>query len=134
MGTTAIMRCVIVGIGLLLVAASFRFHAVKKMNSDLAAVWCVLGLTVVTVGAIPVLSRWLEMISLWTGIALLCVGVACLLGAFRICLMISKLITENQELAMQVSLLLAERRQGEEKADAVQPEESVANEESAVCH
>lgn len=119
MGTSAIMRCAIVGIGLLLVIASFWFHAGKKMNSDLAAVWCVLGVAVVIVGAVPMLSKWLDLISLWTGIALLCVGAACLLGAFRICLMISKLITQNQELAMLVSLLLAEREREEEAAAGV---------------
>lgn len=119
MGTSAIMRCAIVGIGLLLVIASFWFHAEKKMNSDLAAVWCVLGVAVVIVGAVPMLSKWLDLISLWTGIALLCVGAACLLGAFRICLMISKLITQNQELAMLVSLLLAEREREEEAAAGV---------------
>lgn len=133
MGTTAIMRCVIVGIGLMLVVASFWFHAGKKMNSDLAAVWCLLGLAVAVVGAVPVLSNWLGQISLWTGIALLCVGTACLLGAFRICLMISKLVTENQELAMMVSLLLAERRQEQKEDTAAQVEACAAYEESTVC-
>ncbi len=132
MGTTAIMRCVIVGIGLVLVAASFWFHAKKKMTSDLAAAWCLLGGAVILVGTVPVLSRWLDFISIWTGAALLCVGVTCLLGAFRICLMISQLITQNQELAMTVSLLLAERR--EEKEGTAGSQGSFSHEESAVCH
>lgn len=136
MGASAVMRCAIVGIGLMLVIASFWFHAEEKMNSDLAAVWCVLGFAVILVGAVPVLSKWLDAISMWTGVALLCVGAACLLGAFRICLMISKLVTQNQELAMMVSLMLAERRRdGEgEPAGEAETEACEIDEESAVCH
>lgn len=138
MGTTAIMRCAIVGIGLLLVIFSFWFHARKRMSSDLATVWCILGFLVVLVGAVPVLSGWLGAISVWTGIALLCVGTACLIGAFRICLMISRLMTENQELAMMVSLLMPEHQRKEE-AGGKEPEdnseeESGAHEEGTVCH
>lgn len=131
---TVMIRGVIVGSGLLLMAASFRFHAGKKMTSDLAAVWCLLGLAIVTVGAVPVLSRWIDLISMWTGIALLCVGAAGLVGAFRICLMLSKLITENQELAMMVSLLLAEHRQQKEWEDTDPAEIGEGHEEHTVCH
>ena len=91
MGVTAFMRGAIVVTGLFLVAGSIWFHAKKKMTLDLAVAWCLLGIAITLVGAVPLLSRWLGLISIWTGAALLCVGVACLLGAFRICLLISPL-------------------------------------------
>lgn len=116
MGITAFMRCAIVGMGLFLAVGSIWFHAKKKMTLDLAAAWCLLGVAITLVGAVPVLSRWIGLISIWTGAALLCVGAACLLGAFRICLLISRLITQNQELAMMVAILLAER-QGDGSAE-----------------
>ncbi|MCI8304592.1 MAG: DUF2304 family protein [Lawsonibacter sp.] len=130
MGITAFMRCAIVGVGLLLAGSSVWFYAKKRMTSDLAATWCLLGVAVIVVGAVPAFSRWLGLISVWTGIALLCVGAAALSGAFRICLMISQLITQNQELAMTVSLLLAERREnGDGIAEGIQDYEK-----NSVCH
>ena len=81
-------------------------------------------------GVIPAFSQWLGFISFGTGVALLCVGAAVLMGAFRICLMISRLVIQNQELAMTVSLLLAEQREDrEENAGG-----SRDHEESLVCH
>ena len=132
---TAVIRCAIVGGGLLLLAAGFWFHAGKRLTSDLAAVWCLVGLAMVTVGAVPALSRWIDYISVWTGLALSCVCTVCLLGAFRICLMISKLVTQNQELAMIVSLLLAERRRNKE-LDRVHAGngEGLCHEEDTVCY
>lgn len=130
MEITTLMRCAVVGVGLILAGSSVWFYAKKKMISDLAAAWCLLGAVVMAVGAIPPFSRWLNLISVWTGIALLGVGAAALLGAFRICLMISQLITQNQELAMTVSLLLAEHREsGGGSTEGIQDYE-----ESSVCH
>lgn len=60
------------------------------------------------VGIVPALSAWIDRISGQAGITLLFAGAACLGGAFRICLIISRLTTQNQELAMLVSLLLEE--------------------------
>lgn len=133
MGLISLIRLGIVGIGLLIALAGFWFQAGKKLTSDLAVVWCLLGLAVAAVGAIPMLSRWIELISVWTGIALVCVGAACLLGAFRICMMISKLVTENQELAMMVSLLLAEREEQQNEA-AAEIEENLRREKPTVCN
>lgn len=130
MGITTVMRYAIGGIGLILAGASVWFYAKKKMTSDMAAAWCLLGAAVMAVGVIPAFSRWLGLISLGTGVALLCVGAAGLLGAFRICLMISRLITQNQELAMIVSLLLAERQEEGGQSAGGEPD----HEKSVVCH
>ncbi len=133
MNTVLVMRIAIVAIGLSLMVFSFLLHAKKKMNSDLATVWCIVGLSVLLVGAVPMFSQWLNLISMWTGVALLCVGTACLIGAFRICVMLSKLTTENCELAMAVSLLLSERQQGE-ALPSTEAKAGAEHEEAAVCH
>lgn len=108
MELTVVMRYGLVVVGLALLISSFWFHATKRMISDLAAAWCLLGFVLIVVGTVPTLSMWIDRISGWTGIALFVVGAACLGGAFRICLVISRLTTQNQELAMLVSLLLEE--------------------------
>ena len=130
------MRWALVGVGLLLVYSSFRAHAAKKMTSDLATAWCLVGIVLLVVGVVPPLSRWLDLISGWTGIALFCVGAVCLWAAFRICLILSRLVTQNQELAMQGSLLLGAQQHppvgpADDRASAP-PEED--HEESLVCH
>lgn len=57
------MRWALVGVGLLLVYSSFRAHAAKKMTSDLATAWCLVGIVLLVVGVVPPLSRWLDLIS-----------------------------------------------------------------------
>ncbi len=130
MGIATLMRYAIVGAGLILAAASVWFYAVRKMTPDLAVAWCLLGAAMTGVGVIPGLSGWLGLLPPWADAVLLCVGGACLLGAFRTCLLLSRLITQNQELAMMVSLLMAEDR--EEGAESA--ERRLIDEESAVCH
>ena len=96
MNAVGIMRLTLVGVGLLVAAASFWFHAAKKMTSDLATAWCLVGIVILVIGAVPVLSDWLGRISVWTGMALLISGSVGLWAAFRICLILSRLVTQNQ--------------------------------------
>lgn len=132
-----IMRWSLAGIGLLVVFSSFRSHAAKKMTSDLATAWCLVGLALLVIGAVPPLSRWLNWISGWTGVALFCLGAVCLWAAFRICLILSRLATQNLELAMQVSLLLGAHQELPDKpaenGESGQ-KEGAGHEESLVCH
>lgn len=110
MGIAAIIKYGMVIMGLIVVLASFWFHSIKKMTPDLAVAWCLLGVVMITVGLVPALSAWIDRISGWTGLALFGVGAVCLWGGFQICLLISKLLTQNQELAMQISLLMEENQ------------------------
>ncbi len=123
-----VIRCGLILVGLLVIMASFWLHAVRKMTSDLSVVWCLLGLVVAVVGAVPVFSAWLRRISGWTGLALFCVGAVCLWCGFRLTLLISQLMMQTQELTMQVSLLLQEN----EELRASQWEEERDDEENLV--
>lgn len=128
------MRLAMVVIGILLSLASFWSHATKKMTLDLAVAWCLAGITIVVIGAVPALSRWLEYISAWTGAALLMVAIVGLWSSFRICLVLSRLAAQNQELAMQVSLLLASQQQTAPPPAAAKAEEKTGHEKSTVCY
>lgn len=137
MEVATMMRWAIVGVGLFVSVASFHSHASKKMTSDLATVWFLLGIVIMVIGAVPSLSRWLDQISGWTGVALFFIGAMCLWAAFRICLILSRLVTQNQELAMQVSLLLgAQQPQPGTPAESEEtaPEERNSDEKSFICH
>ena len=121
MGMADIIKYGIIFMGIAIMLSSFWFHSIKKMTSDLAVVWCLLGLVMVVVGLVPALSAG------WTGLALFGVGSACLWGAFQICLLISRLLTQNQELAMQVSLLLEENRRILAKLEEREEESGLAS-------
>ena len=125
MSAVDVMRLMIIGIGLGVVLASFWAHAAKWMTPDLAAVWCVAGFLLIAVGAVPALSGWLFHLSIETGMVLLCSGGAFLIAAFYLCLLISRLIMQNMELAMQISLLLAERSQAAQREGEEALEETV---------
>lgn len=125
-----IIRCGLVLVGVLVIAASFWLHAVKKMTSDLSVAWCLLGLVVAAVGAVPAFSAWLRLISGWTGLALFCVGAVCLWGGFLLTLLISRLLMQTQELAVQVSLLLRENEELREQRER----EERDHEEALVRH
>lgn len=127
MGMADIIKYGIIFMGIAIMLSSFWFHSIKKMTSDLAVVWCLLGLVMVVVGLVPALSAWINRISGWTGLALFGVGAACLWGAFQICLLISRLLTQNQELAMQVSLLLEENRRILAKLEEREEESGLAS-------
>lgn len=122
MEIAGVIKYGMIAVGAVVILASFWFHSVKKMTSDLAVAWALLGAVLVIVGAVPVLSAWIQKISGWTGLALFCVGAVCLWGAFQLTLQISRLLMQNQELAMQISLLLQENERllsklKDEKAD-----------------
>ena len=135
MNAVGIMRLTLVGVGLLVAAVSFWFHAAKKMTSDLATAWCLVGIVILVIGAVPALSDWLGRISVWTGMALLISVSVGLWAAFRICLILSRLVTQNQELAMQVSLLLGTQQHPPGKPAATEETGGgSAHEESPVCH
>ncbi len=127
MEIASIIKYGMIAVGAVAILASFWSHAVKKMTLDFAVAWGLLGAVLILVGAVPPLSAWIMKISGWTGLALFCVGTVCLWGAFQITLQISRLHMRSQELAMQVSLLMAENqrllqelkkgREGSERAD-----------------
>ena len=129
MEMVTVIKYGMVCVGLTAAVVSFWLHAEKRMTSDLAVAWCLLGMVIGAVGAVPVFSAWMNHISGWTALALFCVGSVCLWGAFLLSLLISRLLSQNQELAMQVSLLLREN----EELLAWRREEAREDEADFVC-
>ena len=105
METTNIIRYGMVLGGVALILAGFWFHSLKKLTVNFAVAWEFLGLLLLLIGLVPALSAWTRLISTWTGLAFVCLGVVCLMGGFQFSLLLSQLMMKNQELAMQVSLL-----------------------------
>ena len=129
MSTLALIRLGVILVGLALAVCSFGSHAAKKMNSDLAVAWCILGVSLVIMGAVPALSAWLELVSFWTAVALFGVGTAGLGGAFELSVLISRALTQNKELAMQISLLLQENQQLRDKINQRESHEAQGGED-----
>lgn len=110
METAGCLRYGVIVVGLVLIAVSFWTHASKRMHSDLAVAWCLLGAALAVMGIVPALYAWMSLISLWTGLALFVIGVVCLCGVFKLSTLISQVQTQSKELAMQITLLLQENR------------------------
>ncbi len=103
-----LLKVGIIAAGGVTIAVSFWLYTTKRMVANLALVWDLLGVALVLLGAVPAFSAWLHLISLGTGAALFCLGIALVWGGFQVSLLLSRLIMKNQEMALQISLILEE--------------------------
>lgn len=92
-------------IGAALVAFSFWKHCAKKLTVDSAVAWSLLGVCLILMGAVPALSEWINGLGPAAGWGLFCVGALLLAAGVHESMVISQLISENRELAMQVAML-----------------------------
>ena len=105
MNTAAFIKTGLIITGIVIMALTFVFHAVRKLTVTLAVVWEFLGLTAILTGAVPAFSGWCYLLARGTAVAMFTIGVLVLWGGYQLCILISSLSMKNQELAMQVSLL-----------------------------
>lgn len=124
----AIMKIGIIIFGIIMLLAGFWFHSVKMLTVNFALYWTVLGAVFVLSGAVLPMQAWSRLSSVWQGILFLCLGGILFIGGFAVSVILSQLITQNRELAMQVALLMENREQMEMKLG----EESKDYEKTAV--
>ena len=60
---SGVMRIGIVVVGVLLMSVSFWTYSYKKIAVNFAVIWEILGFVLILVGAVPVLSGWIQMVA-----------------------------------------------------------------------
>lgn len=99
------IRIGFVVLGVVLVAFTFWTHCAKRLTVDYAVAWSLMGALLVIIGVIPVFSEWLNIVRPHVQWELLCAGALLLAGGMHVSIVLSKLISKNKELSMQISLL-----------------------------
>lgn len=92
-------------LGAALIVFSFWTHCAKRLSVDYAVAWSLLGAVLVLIGAIPVLSKWMNGLGTAAKWGLFCAGVLLLCAGMHESMVISQLLSKNKELSMQVALL-----------------------------
>lgn len=109
MGAGSVVRITMVAVGVVIMAASFWFLAVKKMTAGFAVVWEIIGVMLVAAGMFLFHSVWTEV--LYNSGELIAVGIGAigLLLCYLFSIVVSRLTMRNYELAIEVSMLLQEQ-------------------------
>lgn len=105
MKTAEILRIAIGIMGAFLLGADFLALAKRKMKESIGMVWCVFGVLLILLAAVPGLAGWSTWIIPQAAAAFILIVAALLWWLFLLSSHVSVLIMKNQELAMQVSLL-----------------------------
>lgn len=109
--TTAFLRILVAASGLVLLWMSFSTYVKKKMTEGIGLAWGIFSIFLFLLGALPGLSVWTKYIVGKGAVALFCLVIFVLFGAFSLSSTVSRLVMKNRELAMQVSLLNQEYEQ-----------------------
>lgn len=125
-----IMKIGIIVFGFAMILAGFWFHSRKKLAVNFAVFWAVLGILLALAGVVLPMWIWGRLFGTWRGIPFLCLGIILFIGGFLISMIMSRLIAQNRELAMQVALLLEEK----ERIELELGEVSERYEKAAVCY
>ena len=125
-----IMKIGIIVFGFAMILAGFLFHSRKKLAVNFAVFWAVLGILLALAGVVLPMWIWGRLFGTWQGIPFLCLGIILFIGGFLISMIMSRLIAQNRELAMQVALLLEEK----ERIELELGEVSERYEKAAVCY
>lgn len=111
----SIVGIAMIAVGIAVMLCSFWFLSLKKMTADFAVVWEIIGVVLIIVGTVSRLSEWqLEFQGIAEPIAI-GIGLAGLFVGYQFSLLISRLMMRNQELAIDLSMLLQEKRRDDRK-------------------
>lgn len=99
------VRIGLIIVGVLLIVFSFCTHCIKKLMVDYAVAWSLFGVCLILMGAIPVLSDWLNHLGAAAAWELFSVGVVMLCAGTHESTVLSQVVMKNKELAMQIALL-----------------------------
>ncbi len=126
------IRIGFVVIGAALIGFTFCTHCAKRLTVDYAVAWSLLGAILVFMGLIPAFSRWLSSLGPQVEWVLFCAGVLLLAAGMHESIVISRLLTKNKELSMQVSLLNQENEEMKAEVERLAAAEGEADEEEAL--
>ncbi|MCI9598097.1 MAG: hypothetical protein HFE75_12545 [Firmicutes bacterium] len=128
MEMAVVVKTGIIVFGIVMIAAGFWFHSIRKLAVNFAVCWAWLGALLALAGAI--LPTWVlsRMFGAWQGIPFLCLVGILSIGGFLGSMILSQLMMKNRELAMRVALLIEEREQMELELE----EDSKQHEKTAV--
>lgn len=99
------VRIGLIIMGVVLIVLSFCTHCAKRLLVDYAVAWSLFGVCLVFMGAIPVLSDWINHLGVAAAWELFGVGVVMLCAGTHESMMLSQVVMKNKELAMQIALL-----------------------------
>lgn len=106
METTEMLQLLVIIGGIVLFVITFLSYAKRKMTEEIGLLWIFLSILMMVIGAIPNSFALLGQIR--RSVAFVLFGAACflLLMLWYLSIVISQLLRQNQELAIQVTLLL----------------------------
>ena len=113
----SIIRIAMTTVGIAVMLCSFWFLSVKKMTTDFAVIWEILGVLLLMIGAVPGLSGWTLNLFARGEQLVICIGVAGVFFCYLFSLLISRLSMKNHGLAIEVSMLLQEQSVEREEQD-----------------
>ncbi len=91
--------------GIAVMLCSFWFLSVKRMTADFAVMWEILGILLILAGIVPGLAEYTTVLFEKGEQWVICIGAGGLFFFYLFSLLLSRLQMENQELAIEVSLL-----------------------------
>lgn len=101
-------------VGLILICAVIKMVVKKRMTETQSVLWLFTGVVAIILGIFPEIIKWIAaVLGIWyaPSILLLVACVVLLLIVFVNTIAISKITTEIQELALQVTLLKDENKE-----------------------
>lgn len=100
-----VVQIITIVFGIVLMILSFNTYVHKKISVTVCMSWCLAGIFLILIAAIPGVSRWTKVLCTKDCLVLFVMMLAFILVFFKMSMLVSQVIHRNQELAMQVALL-----------------------------
>ncbi len=106
METPALLQMLVAIGGIVFLVITFLSYAKRKMTAEIGLMWILFSILMMVIGVIPDGLAFLGQTGKSTAVVLFGVAYFFLLMLLYLSIVISRLLRQNQELAIQVSLLI----------------------------